>query len=81
MMPNVIPQHDGGTVEEEDYQDSSEAEAPSSGDDSPGAREQMLENMRLFGIGPEAEEEERVLQNQFKASFISHICNVKDKRG
>ena len=53
MMTHVSAQHDGGTVEEEDYQDSSEAEAPSSGDGSPGARDRKT-ILRLVLLGPAA---------------------------
>ena len=81
MLPHIKGQNDGNTVEEEEYQDSEEEDGGSSGEGSPGAREKMEENLREFNILPEAEDEEdeeMIMRNEFKASFISHICNVKD---
>ena len=75
MRPDLHRHHTGGTVEEEDYQDS---DAPSSGEESPSPLARMQGNMRRFKVHPETDIEEMILRNQFKASFISHICKVKD---
>ena len=36
--------------------------------------------MQKFNSSLHADEDEMVLRNQFRASFISHICKVKDQK-
>lgn len=73
--PDPYPRRAPAAVEEEEHQDS---EAPSSGSGSPSPPARMPDNMRESSTHPDSgpEQEDLVMRNQFKASFISHICQV-----
>ena len=79
LVAHPQPLREPTAVEEEEYQDS---EAPSSGAESPSPLARMQDNMRQFSIHPDSMlgQEEMVMRNRFKASFISHICTVSAQK-